>query len=67
MGHEQGWREPIAVDQQLGEITHPRQPPAANLRLTTTDVVGAPGMTPAAAERISQAIDAPLRTQVKGG
>ncbi len=47
--------------------TDPRQPPAANLRLTTTDVVAAPGMTPAAADRISQAIDAPLRIQVKGG
>jgi hypothetical protein len=46
--------------------TDPSRPPAASLRLTTSDVLGAPGMTAAAAERLAQELDTPLRAQVKG-
>jgi hypothetical protein len=45
--------------------TDPRQPPAATLRLTTTDVLGAPGLTAAAAEGLARELDAPLQAQVK--
>ena len=47
--------------------TDPRMSPAATLRLTTSDIVGPPGMTPTAAERLADGIDAPLQARVKSG
>jgi hypothetical protein len=45
--------------------TDPRQSPSSSLRLTTTDIVGSPGMTAAAAGLLARELDAPLQAQVK--
>ena len=46
--------------------TDPTRQPAASLRLTTIDIVSAPGMTAESADQVSRGIDAALRIQVKG-
>ena len=45
--------------------TDPRSSPAATLQTTTTDIVGAPGMTAAAADQFAAGLDAPLQTAIK--
>ncbi len=45
--------------------TDPRMSPASNLRLTTTDIVSAPGMTAASAGALAGALDAPLQTTIR--